>query len=146
MGPSRRLGAFAPEWVPSRRSGRIGSFTPTGCLHAGQVGMGPFWRFPAVRKKAEKDLKKKKKNTRRKMEVKNGFSGSERKKKTRGKKAERGRKLRGKKKKAAERERIEKGKRKKERERKYGCLINEEGIVNVKYERILFILLSFWLK
>jgi hypothetical protein len=50
------------------------------------------------------------------MEVKNGFSGSERKKKTRGKKAERGRKLRGKKKKkkkAAERERIEKGKRKK---------------------------------
>jgi hypothetical protein len=33
------------------------------------------------------------------MEVKNGFSGSERKKKTRGKKAERGRKLRGKKKK-----------------------------------------------
>jgi hypothetical protein len=45
----------------------------------------------------------------------------------------------------AERERIEKGKRKK-KERKYGCLINEEGIVNVKYERILFILLSFWLK
>jgi hypothetical protein len=45
-----------------------------------------------------------------------------------------------------ERERIEKGKRKKERERKYSCLVNEEGIVNVKYERILFILLSFWLK
>jgi hypothetical protein len=42
----------------------------------------------------------------------------------------------------AERER----KKKKERERKYGCLINEEGIVNVKYERILFILLSFLLK
>jgi hypothetical protein len=37
-------------------------------------------------------------------------------------------------------------KKKKERERKYCCLINEEGIVNVKYERILFILLSFWLK
>jgi hypothetical protein len=45
-----------------------------------------------------------------------------------------------------ERERIEKGKRKKERERKYSCLVNEEGIVNVKYERILLILLSFWLK
>jgi hypothetical protein len=37
-------------------------------------------------------------------------------------------------------------KKKKERERKYDCLINEEGIINVKYERILFILLSFWLK
>jgi hypothetical protein len=48
-----------------------------------------------------------------------------------------------KKQRAMERERIEKGKRKKERERKYSCLVNEEGIVNVKYERILFILLSF---
>jgi hypothetical protein len=47
---------------------------------------------------------------------------------------------------AAERERIEKGKREKERERKYSCLVNEEEIVNVKYERILFILLSFLLK
>jgi hypothetical protein len=45
-----------------------------------------------------------------------------------------------------ERERIEKGKKKKERERKYSCLVNAEGIVNVKYEIILFILLSFWLK
>jgi hypothetical protein len=42
--------------------------------------------------------------------------------------------------------RKEKGKRKKERERKYSCLVNEEGIVNVKYERKMFILLSFWLK
>jgi hypothetical protein len=37
-------------------------------------------------------------------------------------------------------------KKKKERERKYGCLINEEGIVNVNFEEILFILLSFLLK
>jgi hypothetical protein len=36
--------------------------------------------------------------------------------------------------------------RKKERERKYSCLVNEEEIINVKYERILFILLSFLLK
>jgi hypothetical protein len=43
---------------------------------------------------------------------------------------------------AAERER----KKKKERERKYSCLINEEGIVNVKFERILFIMLTFLLK
>jgi hypothetical protein len=40
---------------------------------------------------------------------------------------------------------IEKGKRKK-KERKYCCLINEEGIVNVNFEEILFILLSFLLK
>jgi hypothetical protein len=37
-------------------------------------------------------------------------------------------------------------KKKKERERNYGCLINEEGIVNVNFEEILFILLSFLLK
>jgi hypothetical protein len=41
---------------------------------------------------------------------------------------------------------IEKGKMKKEIERKYSCLVNEEGIVNVKYERILFILLTFLLE
>jgi hypothetical protein len=35
-------------------------------------------------------------------------------------------------------------KKKEERERKYGCLINEEGIVNVYFEEILFILLSFF--
>jgi hypothetical protein len=80
------------------------------------------------------------------MEVKNGFSGSERKKKTRGKKAERGRKLRGKKKRSCGKRKDRERKKKKERERKYGCLINEEGIVNVKYEIILFILLSFLLK
>jgi hypothetical protein len=46
------------------------------------------------------------------------------------------------------------GKKRKEREiekekggeRKYNCLKSREGIVNVKYERILFILLSFLLK
>jgi hypothetical protein len=32
------------------------------------------------------------------------------------------------------------------REIKYNCLKSREGIVNVKYERILFILLSFLLK
>jgi hypothetical protein len=59
----------------------------------------------------------------------------------------RGRKLRGKKK-------TEVAKRKEEREIekekggeiKYNCLKSREGIVNVKYERILFILLTFLLK
>jgi hypothetical protein len=37
-------------------------------------------------------------------------------------------------------------KKKKERERKYCCLINEVRIVNVNFEEILFILLSFLLK
>jgi hypothetical protein len=37
-------------------------------------------------------------------------------------------------------------KKKKERERKYCCLINEKGIINVNFEEILFILLSFLLK
>jgi hypothetical protein len=36
--------------------------------------------------------------------------------------------------------------RKKERERKYNCLKSREGIVNVKYERILFTMLTFLLK
>jgi hypothetical protein len=77
-----------------------------------------------------------------KMEVKNGFSESERKKKT-----QRGRKLRGKKKtEVAERKEEREIEKEKGGEIKYNYLKSIEGIIIVKFERILFILLSFLLK
>jgi hypothetical protein len=60
------------------------------------------------------------------MEVKNGFSGSERKKKTRGKKAERGIAQRGKKKPCGKKRGVEKLKKEKGGEIKYNCLIDVE--------------------
>jgi hypothetical protein len=66
---------------------------------------------------------------------------------------ERGRKLREERKKKKkkngglqEEKRREKWKGKKGGGRKYSCLMNEEGIVIVNFEEILFILLSFLLK
>ena len=74
-----------------------------------------FWRFPAIRKKVEKE--KKKKNT-------EGYKLAT----------------------GIVEKRREKKKKEKGGERKYNCLKSREGIVNVKYEIILFIMLTFLLK
>jgi hypothetical protein len=62
--------------------------------------------------------------------------------------SERGRKLREgeKNKTCGEKKRREKKKKKKGGEIKYNCLKSREGIVIVKFKRILFTLLSFFIK